>query len=97
MSPVNGTTSEAPRHVLLRLVPAEEPEADGEPEVRTEGGVLFANTRDRIQDAIEPVQPEEWEPLKRIDEERYRLGQPNLFDVEVVPTEVQGLLRRLTL
>ena len=30
--------------------------------------------------ALPSYRPPEWEPLKRIDEDRYRRGQPNLFD-----------------
>jgi hypothetical protein len=36
--------------------------------------------------------PPEWEPLKRIDEDRYRQGQPNLFDADVAPERLRELL-----
>ncbi|MEA2172084.1 MAG: hypothetical protein QOF76_5384, partial [Solirubrobacteraceae bacterium] len=29
----------------------------------------------------ETVRPPEWEPFKRTDEDRYRRGLPNVFDV----------------
>ena len=44
---------------------------------------------------IEPYRPPEWEPLKKIDEERWRLGLPNLFDVDLPPTDLRGLLETL--
>ena len=44
---------------------------------------------------IEPYRPPEWEPLKKIDEERWRLGLPNLFDVELPAVDLRGLLETL--
>jgi hypothetical protein len=38
--------------------------------------------------------PRAWEPLKRIDEQRYANGQPNLFDVGALtpgPTQLLGI------
>jgi uncharacterized protein with NAD-binding domain and iron-sulfur cluster len=43
---------------------------------------------------FKPYRPPEWEPFKRIDEERWRLGEPNLFDVDPMGTDVRELLRR---
>jgi uncharacterized protein with NAD-binding domain and iron-sulfur cluster len=34
----------------------------------------------------------EWAPLQKLDEERYRRGQPNLFDTEMTPAAMQRLL-----
>jgi hypothetical protein len=36
--------------------------------------------------------PPELEPLKRIDEDRYRRGQPNLFDRDLALSELHALL-----
>jgi uncharacterized protein with NAD-binding domain and iron-sulfur cluster len=44
--------------------------------------------------AIPSYRPPEWEPLKRIDEDRYRRGQPNLFDTEMSRSQMAGLLER---
>jgi uncharacterized protein with NAD-binding domain and iron-sulfur cluster len=39
-----------------------------------------------------PYRPPEWEALKRIDEQRYKQGQPNLFDVDTTLDELKNLL-----
>ena len=41
---------------------------------------------------IAPYRPPEWEPFKRIDEDRYNRGQPNLFDVDATVTQLSSLL-----
>jgi flavin-dependent amine oxidoreductase len=43
---------------------------------------------------IPPYQPPEWEPPRQIDEQLWRQGQPNLFDVDPAVVDVRGLLRR---
>lgn len=42
--------------------------------------------------AIGPYRPPEWEPLKRIDEDRWRHGQPNLLDADLTLAETKQLL-----
>ncbi len=44
---------------------------------------------------IEPYRPPEWEPFKKIDEERYRLGLPNLLDVELPALDHLGAIPAL--
>jgi uncharacterized protein with NAD-binding domain and iron-sulfur cluster len=44
--------------------------------------------------AIEPWRPPEWEPLKRLDEDRYRRGQPNLFDADLTLDQLKARLDR---
>ena len=44
--------------------------------------------------AIPTYRPPEWEPLKRIDEDRYKRGQPNLFDADLTTAQVTELLRQ---
>jgi uncharacterized protein with NAD-binding domain and iron-sulfur cluster len=44
---------------------------------------------------IEPMRPPEWELLKKIDDDRWRHGLPNLFDLDPVPAEAEQLLRRV--
>lgn len=44
--------------------------------------------------AIEPWRAPEWEPFRRIDEDRYRRGQPNIFDADLTSAQVRELLRR---
>jgi hypothetical protein len=41
-----------------------------------------AGSREPPAATFDPYRPPEWEPLKRIDAERYRRGQPNLFDAD---------------
>jgi uncharacterized protein with NAD-binding domain and iron-sulfur cluster len=41
---------------------------------------------------IPHYRPPEWEPLKRIDAERYNAGQSNLFDAELAPAKLRQLL-----
>jgi hypothetical protein len=41
---------------------------------------------------IGTYRPLEWEPFKRIDADRYRRGQPNLFDAQLSPDELAALL-----
>ena len=53
-----------------------------------------ANSRETPIQAIEPWKPPEMEPLKRIDEDRYRRGQPNLFDADLTSAQVGELLRQ---
>ncbi|MHB8695428.1 MAG: hydroxysqualene dehydroxylase [Solirubrobacteraceae bacterium] len=42
-----------------------------------------AGSRESRVDAIPLYRPPEWEPLKKIDEQRYAQGQPNLFDADL--------------
>ena len=42
---------------------------------------------------IEPYRPPEWEPLKRVDEERYGRGEPNLLDADLPPAQLAQRLR----
>jgi uncharacterized protein with NAD-binding domain and iron-sulfur cluster len=42
---------------------------------------------------IDPYRPPEWEPFKRIDEDRYKRGQSNLFDASLSAEQVSDLLR----
>jgi uncharacterized protein with NAD-binding domain and iron-sulfur cluster len=51
-----------------------------------------AGSNEAVCAAIEIASPPEWEPLKRIDERRYRAGQPNLLDTDVRSPEVMQLL-----
>jgi hypothetical protein len=46
--------------------------------------------------AIPPYRPPEWEPLKRIDEDRYRRGQPNIFDTDMTVEELKAQLSQLS-
>jgi hypothetical protein len=39
-----------------------------------------------------PYSPPEWEPLRHIDEDRYRRGLPNLFDVDPTADRLRSLL-----
>ena len=39
-----------------------------------------------------PYRPPEWEPFKRIDEQRYARGEPNLFDTELPAADLRALL-----
>ncbi|HVF77662.1 MAG TPA: FAD-dependent oxidoreductase [Solirubrobacteraceae bacterium] len=40
-------------------------------------------------------QPPEWQQLRRIDEDRYQRGQPNLFDADLTATQLKELLSGL--
>jgi uncharacterized protein with NAD-binding domain and iron-sulfur cluster len=40
---------------------------------------------------IAPYRPAEWEPLKRIDEDRWRKGQPNLLDLDLTAAQLSTL------
>lgn len=53
-----------------------------------------ANSRESPAAVFTPYQPPEWEPFKRIDEDRYQRGEPNLFDAEMSEAEFR---RRLSL
>jgi uncharacterized protein with NAD-binding domain and iron-sulfur cluster len=44
--------------------------------------------------AVPAYRPPEWEPFKRIDEDRYRRGLPNLFDVDLSEAQRSELLTR---
>jgi uncharacterized protein with NAD-binding domain and iron-sulfur cluster len=37
--------------------------------------------------------PPEWEPFKRIDEDRYKRRQPNMFDADLTPDALKLLLQ----
>ena len=52
-----------------------------------------AGSRETPAKAAAPYRPPEWEPFKRIDEQRYAQGQPNVFDLPVTPPEARALLR----
>lgn len=43
---------------------------------------------------LAPYRPPEWEPLKRLDEQRWRRGEPNLLDVADPSDAARALLRR---
>jgi hypothetical protein len=47
--------------------------------------------------AIKPYRPPEWEPLKRIDEDRWHRGQPNVFDADLSLEQVKQLLGEVAL
>ncbi|MEA2664317.1 MAG: hypothetical protein QOI11_1261 [Candidatus Eremiobacteraeota bacterium] len=52
-----------------------------------------AGSREPPVRVIKPYRPPEWEPLKRIDEQRYARGEPNLLDLELTLEQVKELLR----
>ncbi|HEV7804902.1 MAG TPA: FAD-dependent oxidoreductase [Solirubrobacteraceae bacterium] len=54
-----------------------------------------AGSREQPARVFDPYRPPEWEPLKRIDAERHRRGQPNLFDLDVAGDAVPRLLADL--
>jgi uncharacterized protein with NAD-binding domain and iron-sulfur cluster len=44
---------------------------------------------------IGPYLPPEWEPLRRLDDERYRRGQPNLLDADLTQEQLAAPLRKV--
>lgn len=53
-----------------------------------------SGSREPASAAIGPVRPPEWEALKRVDEDRWRRGLPNVFDRTMEPGELRTLLTR---
>jgi len=51
-----------------------------------------AGSRESPATVFPHLRPPEWEPFKRIDEDRWRRGQPNLFDAELSPDRPTALL-----
>jgi hypothetical protein len=51
-----------------------------------------AGSRETPAATVAPYRPPEWEPLKQIDEDRYRRGQPNVLDVDLNLDAVKQLL-----
>jgi uncharacterized protein with NAD-binding domain and iron-sulfur cluster len=51
-----------------------------------------SRSREAMVAAIKPYRPREWEPLKRLDEDRWRDGQRNLFDTDLSPDAIKQLL-----
>lgn len=41
---------------------------------------------------LPPYTPPEWEPLRRLDEQRHAHGQPNLFDLDQLTAPLLTLL-----
>jgi uncharacterized protein with NAD-binding domain and iron-sulfur cluster len=53
-----------------------------------------AGSRESAASVIGSYRPPEWEPLKRIDQDRYRRGQANVFDADLSSDQVKQLLGR---
>jgi hypothetical protein len=51
-----------------------------------------SRSREEPSRTILPYRPPEWEPLRKVDEDRYRRGQPNMFDADLSLDEVKQLL-----
>jgi uncharacterized protein with NAD-binding domain and iron-sulfur cluster len=51
-----------------------------------------AGSSENPSEVVPHSRPPEWEPFKRIDEDRYRRGQPNLFDTEMSSARLNELL-----
>jgi hypothetical protein len=71
----------------------------GTMEAASEGGRLAANTvlakagSHEMPTTVFPhFRPHEWEPLKQVDEERYRRGESNLFDTDMTLDQLKSLL-----
>jgi uncharacterized protein with NAD-binding domain and iron-sulfur cluster len=54
-----------------------------------------SGSRESPAQVIEPPRPPEWEPLKQIDEQRWKTGQPNLFDTDMTPDQLKSRLGQL--
>jgi uncharacterized protein with NAD-binding domain and iron-sulfur cluster len=54
-----------------------------------------AGSRETPARVIGSYRPPEWEPLKRIDAQRYARGQRNILDVELPTTQLTALVRQL--
>jgi hypothetical protein len=52
----------------------------------------MSGSRETPAPAKELYRPPEWEPLQRLDEDRWRRGEPNAFDVPAPPREATALL-----
>jgi uncharacterized protein with NAD-binding domain and iron-sulfur cluster len=52
-----------------------------------------AGSKETPVEVLEPYRPPEWEPFKQIDEERWRQGQPNIFDTEMSSRQLHELLK----
>jgi hypothetical protein len=51
-----------------------------------------SGSRETRAATIAPYRPPEWEPFKRLDKQRYKQGQPNLFDADMTLDQLRGLL-----
>jgi hypothetical protein len=51
-----------------------------------------AGARQRPVHAFDAFQPDEWAALRAIDEERYKRGQPNLFDADLSIEQIKMIL-----
>jgi hypothetical protein len=54
-----------------------------------------SSSRETPAEVIPPYRPPEWEPLKRLDAERHRRGEPNVLDVDVPAIDLQQLIGRV--
>ena len=54
-----------------------------------------AGSRETPARVIGAYRPPEWEPLKRIDAQRYARGQRNILDVELPTTQLKALIRQV--
>jgi uncharacterized protein with NAD-binding domain and iron-sulfur cluster len=55
-----------------------------------------SGSRETPARAIGSYRPPEWEPLKRIDAQRYARGQRNLLDIDLPSTQLRKLIAQLT-
>jgi uncharacterized protein with NAD-binding domain and iron-sulfur cluster len=55
-----------------------------------------AGSRETPARVIRGYRPPEWEPLKRIDAQRYARGQRNLLDIELPSTQLSKLIEQLS-
>jgi hypothetical protein len=55
-----------------------------------------AGSHEEFAKTIGPYRPPEWEPLKRMDENRWRRGQRNVFDAEMSAEDFRALLARFS-
>src|SRR5436309_13859968 len=51
-----------------------------------------SRSRERPADVLLPYRPPEWEPLRRIDADRFSRGQANLFDADLSADRLTTLL-----
>ncbi len=75
-------------------VPSDLSTMDGANEAaRRAVGALIAESRsaESPPEVLPPFRPAEWDTLKEADEERYRAGQPNLFDLPSGREALAGL------
>lgn len=55
-----------------------------------------SDSRETPATVIPSYRPPEWEPFKRLDEDRWRRRQPNLFDADFPPSQLRTLLTTQT-